>query len=97
MAEQVKTILSGQPPPQPAGPGPRMRIAALDMTKGVLIVAMVIHHSFNYSTDYTLGFKYLSFLPLSFILITDLLISGLYFDSNDARSLRRAPFRAPCY
>jgi hypothetical protein len=40
---------------------------------------MVIYHSFNYSTDYTLGFKYLPFLPPSFILITGFLISRLYF------------------
>jgi hypothetical protein len=55
------------------------------MTKGVLVVAMVIYHSFNYSTDYTLGFKYLPFLPPSFILITGFLISRLYFKSEAAR------------
>ena len=27
------------------------------MTKGVLVILMVIYHSFNYSRDYTLGFK----------------------------------------
>jgi uncharacterized membrane protein len=41
----------------------RPRIEALDMTKGVLIVAMVIYHSFNYSTDYN---TCLFFHPLSF-------------------------------
>jgi peptidoglycan/LPS O-acetylase OafA/YrhL len=55
------------------------------MTKGVLVVAMVIYHSFNYSTDYTLGFKYLPFLPPSFILITGFLISRLYFKPEAAR------------
>ena len=57
----------------------RPRIEALDMTKGVLVMAMVVYHSFNYSTDLTLGFKYLPFLPPSFILITGFLISRLYF------------------
>src|SRR5436190_16096789 len=65
----------------------RPRIEALDMTKGVLVVAMVIYHSFNYSTDYTLGFKYLPFLPPSFILITGFLISRLYFKPEVARDL----------
>ena len=55
------------------------------MTKGVLVVAMVVYHSFNYSTDYTLGFKYLPFLPPSFILITGFLISRLYFTPKAAR------------
>src|SRR5436190_11320167 len=66
----------------------RPRIEALDMTKGVLVVAMVIYHSFNYSTDYTLGFKYLPFLPPSFILITGFLISRLYFTPEAARDSR---------
>ena len=42
------------------------------MTKGVLVMAMVVYHSFNYSTDLALGFKYLPFLPPSFILITEI-------------------------
>src|SRR5215472_12577835 len=46
---------------------------------------MVVYHSFNYSTDYTLGFKYLPFLPPSFILITGFLISRLYFAPEAAR------------
>ena len=56
----------------------RPRINALDMTKGALVVIMVIYHSFNYSTDYSLGFKYLPFLPPSFILISGFLISKLH-------------------
>src|SRR5262249_34950960 len=64
------------------------RIDALDMTKGVLVLAMVVYHSFNYSTDYTLGFKYLPFVPPSFILITGFLISRLYFNPEAARDAR---------
>ena len=66
----------------------RPRIEALDMTKGVLVMAMVVYHSFNYSTDYTLGFKYLPFLPPSFILITGFLISRLYFTPEAFRDRR---------
>ena len=58
------------------------------MTKGVLVMAMVIYHSFNYSTDYTLGFKYLPFLPPSFILIAGFLISRLLLTNEAARDLR---------
>jgi hypothetical protein len=85
MAEQLKSNLAeplnlAEPPrPHALRPRSRIRIEALDMTKCVLIVAMVIYHSFNYSTDYRLGFRYLPFLPPSFILITGFLISRLYF------------------
>jgi acyltransferase-like protein len=85
MVEQVEPQLA-QPLSSPARhPSGRTRIEALDMTKGVLVVAMVVYHSFNYSTDYTLGFKYLPFLPPSFILITGFLISRLYFTPEAAR------------
>ena len=60
----------------------RPRIEELDMAKGVLVVLMVVYHTFNYSTDYTLGFKYLPFLPPSFILITGFLIGRLYLRRN---------------
>jgi hypothetical protein len=88
MMEQVKTVSIEVPRLQPVAPSTRTRIDALDMTKGVLIVAMVIYHSFNYSTNYTLGFKYLPFLPPSFILITGFLISRLYFKLEIARDPR---------
>ena len=84
---QVKSHVAEPPRPQAPRPGSRTRIEALDMTKGVLVVAMVIYHSFNYSTDYTLGFKYLPFVPPSFILITGFLISRLYFKPEVARDL----------
>src|SRR5213596_2263625 len=84
MVEQIKTLLVEAPRPHAPRPSSRQRIDALDMTKGVLVVAMVVYHSFNYSTDYTLGFKYLPFLPPSFILITGFLISRLYFEPKPA-------------
>lgn len=40
---------------------------------------MVVYHTLNYTTEYYLSFKYLSFLPPSFIFITGYLISSVYF------------------
>src|SRR5438094_10319297 len=88
MVEQVEPQVATPPRRQASRRTPRQRIDALDMTKGVLVVAMVVYHSFNYSTDYTLGFKYLPFLPPSFILITGFLISRLYFTPEAARDSR---------
>src|SRR5215813_10557683 len=85
MVEQVEPQVATPPRRQAPRRTPRQRIDALDMTKGVLVVAMVVYHSFNYSTDYALGFKYLPFLPPSFILITGFLISRLYFTPEAAR------------
>jgi hypothetical protein len=85
MVEQVESHVAEAPIRQGPQPGARPRIDALDMTKGVLVMAMVVYHSFNYSSDYTLGFKYLPFLPPSFILITGFLISRLYFTPDAAR------------
>lgn len=63
---------------------PRQRIEELDMTKGVLVLFMLVYHTLNYSTDYSRGFAYLPFLPLSFILITGFLIGRLYLRSDTA-------------
>src|SRR5438067_11789214 len=88
MAQQVESEVAAAQRPQAPQADPRPRIDALDMTKGVLVMAMVVYHSFNYSTDYTLGFNYLPFLPPSFILITGFLISRLYFTPEAARDSR---------
>ena len=64
----------------PAQPAPaRPRLAYLDITKGILVVLMVVYHSLNYTNQYHLAFRYLSFLPSSFILITGFLLSTVYF------------------
>jgi len=68
------------------------RIAALDLTKGALVVIMVLYHSFNYSTQRRLGYEYLGFLPPSFILITGFLVSNVYlarYAPSDSRLVRR--------
>jgi hypothetical protein len=84
----VQSDIAPAPPVRSMGASARPRIEALDMTKGALVMAMVVYHSFNYSTDYTLGFKYLPFLPPSFILITGFLIGRLYLTSEAARDSR---------
>jgi peptidoglycan/LPS O-acetylase OafA/YrhL len=75
---------------------PRQRIDALDMTKGVLVLLMVIYHSINYSSQYELAFRYLSFLPSSFIFITGFLLSAIYavhYDVHDSALYRRLGIR----
>jgi hypothetical protein len=64
------------------------RVGALDMTKGVLVVLMVIYHSINYTNQYYLAFQYIGFLPPSFILIAGFLITNLYSTRYDARDWR---------
>jgi hypothetical protein len=54
------------------------RIAALDFTKGALVLIMVLYHWLNYFARPDLDYRYLRFLPPSFIFITGFLISHLY-------------------
>jgi hypothetical protein len=66
------------------------------MTKGILVLLMVVYHSLNYTNQYHLSFRYLSFLPPSFILITGLLITHVYcarFDLGDRQIIRRLLIR----
>lgn len=75
---------------------PRQRIDALDMTKGVLVLLMVVYHTINNSNQYYLSFRYLSFLPSSFIFITGFLLSTVYavhYDVNDFALYRRLAIR----
>lgn len=64
--------------PSPAHPV-RPRLAFLDLAKGILVLLMVVYHSLNYTNEYHLAFRYLSFLPPSFILITGFLIAIVYY------------------
>lgn len=59
-------------------PSAKPRLTYLDLTKGFLVVLMVVYHSLNYTIEYQLAFKFLSFLPFSFILITGFLLSRVY-------------------
>lgn len=55
------------------------RIAALDFTKGALILIMVLYHWLNYFVSPTGDYYiYLRFLPPSFIFISGFLISHVY-------------------
>jgi uncharacterized membrane protein len=55
------------------------RIAALDFTKGTLVLIMVLYHWLSYfHGPYGPIFNYLRFLPPSFIFITGFLISNAY-------------------
>jgi hypothetical protein len=68
------------------------RLAFLDMTKGILVLLMAVYHSLNYTDQYHLGFRFLSFLPPSFILITGLLIAVIYvprYEAGDRRLVAR--------
>ena len=70
---------------------PASRIAALDFTKGALVLIMVFYHWLNYffRLDGSV-YKYLRFLTPSFIFITGLLISHVYLSqSNVTRASRR--------
>src|SRR5688572_16456676 len=44
---------------------------------------MVVYHSLNYTNQHQLAFRYLSFLPPSFILITGYLIVHVYSPRYD--------------
>ena len=62
-----------------ASSGRRGRISALDFTKGALVLVMVLYHWLNYFVGPQGDFyRYLSFLPPSFICITGFLISHVY-------------------
>lgn len=59
-------------------PAPAARLDYLDLTKGILVILMVVYHSLNYTSQYQLAFRFLSFLPLTFILITGFLLPIVY-------------------
>lgn len=68
------------------------RLASLDIAKGLFVLAMVFYHSLNYSSEYFLAFRYLSFLPPSFIFIAGYLVIALYpnrYQADTGRMYRR--------
>jgi len=69
--------------PSVAAPRSATRIEALDWTKGALVVLMVIYHSINYSAFRPMAFKYLAFLPESFILIAGFIVGQVYAAKYD--------------
>jgi hypothetical protein len=72
------------------------RVVALDMTKGLLVVLMVVYHSINYTAQPYLAFQYIGFLPPSFILIAGFLITNIYsarYTEHDWRPCKRLLLR----
>ncbi len=68
-----------------AKPATTARIQALDFTKGVLVLFMVLYHWLNYFIGTTnLDYRYLRFLTPSFIFITGFLISHVYLSRHKA-------------
>jgi peptidoglycan/LPS O-acetylase OafA/YrhL len=76
-----------------AKPGAAERIAALDFTKGTLVLIMVLYHWINYFIGPQWPYYfYLRFLTPSFIFITGFMISHVYlakYDAADPRLPRR--------
>ena len=76
-----------------AAPKKSKRIAALDFTKGALVLVMVLYHWMNY---FVIGhdsiYKYLRFLPTSFTFITGFLVSHVYLSKYE-RSSTQIPRR----
>ncbi len=64
------------------------RIGALDWVKGALVVCMVVYHSLNYSTFHPLAYRYLAFLPPSFIFIAGFLMTNNYLARYDVKAWR---------
>src|SRR5262245_53158097 len=60
-----------------AEPG-RSRIAALDFTKGALVLLMVVYHVLNYLDYGSIPHEYLGFVPASFIMIAGFLVAHVY-------------------
>jgi peptidoglycan/LPS O-acetylase OafA/YrhL len=73
------------------------RIAALDFTKGTLVLVMVLYHWLSYfHGPFGSMFKYLRFLPPSFIFITGFLVSNAYlrkYKVTDPRLPKRLAIR----
>jgi peptidoglycan/LPS O-acetylase OafA/YrhL len=72
-----------------AKPGATQRIAALDFTKGALVLIMVLYHWINYFIGPQWPYYfYLRFLTPSFIFITGFMISHVYLAKYDAADPR---------
>lgn len=74
------------------------RITALDFTKGALVLFMVLYHWLNYFLGPGgISYRFLRFLPPSFIFITGFLVSNVYLSKyavTDSRIPKRLLIRA---
>ena len=72
------------------------RNSAIDFTKGVLVILMVLYHCLNYLDYGTIPHDYMSFLPPSFLLITGIIISRIYLPrmkKNEISTSKRLAIR----
>src|SRR5581483_6481535 len=83
VCRSMSSALLNRQPPSPVVARSSTRIEALDWTKGALIVCMVIYHAINYSAFRPLAFRFLAFLPPSFIFITGFLVGQVYAAKYD--------------
>jgi len=65
---------------------PATRIAALDWTKGALVLCMVLYHAINYSAFRPMAFRFMAFLPPSFILIAGFVVGQVYAAKYDLKT-----------
>ena len=90
-AAGVRSRAVDVPERAPASQG--TRIAALDFTKGSLVLLMVLYHWLNYFVDVPWDvYRYLRFLTPSFIFITGFIITSVYlarYAPDDPRVRRR--------
>jgi len=71
----------------PGASAPVNRVNALDITKGFLVILMVAYHTINYSSQYFLAFRYMAFLPPTFIIITGFLLTRIYGTRSSDRGV----------
>jgi peptidoglycan/LPS O-acetylase OafA/YrhL len=94
----MSTAIAAHPSPPVAYSKVTQRISALDFTKGSLVLFMVLYHWLNYFIGSEgVIYRYLRFLPPSFILITGFLISNAYlskYSHSDPRLPKRLASRA---
>jgi hypothetical protein len=74
----LATVARPQTASAAAPTGAVARINSLDWTKGALVLVMVVYHSINYSAFRPLAFKFLPFLPPSFVLIAGFVVGAIY-------------------
>ena len=82
-------LVSGAQSPTSPGATPSgaaARIDPLDWTKGALVVCMVVYHAVNYSAFRPLAFRYMPFLPPSFVLIAGFVVGAVYTARYDLRT-----------
>jgi len=79
----TSSVTVGRSPEMAATSGKTPRVEALDFTKGMLVLIMVLYHWINYF--YPLDNRYLRFLTPSFIAITGFLISNVYISNYSFR------------